>query len=433
MTLWRKCAAHIRQPGLLGLAGANVMLRSSSLGAQFLILIILARALGPAEFGVFTLIQTTRIIAILLLGFEFNAYSRREIVVAPDAVTQTRHIRDQLGISGIMGLNAIVISFGAALANLFPVHLAVIVAILIYVELIWQEGIRILYALQLTRMANWICFIRSSVCVFLILGLYLYSPHTLTLELTLEIWAAFSASATMFFFWSLRAHPWGSVLRTKMDWVWIWRGFRIATPFFISTAFLNILSYMPRYMLFYLRGLEQTGIFGFYTGIAAGIVNLLSTITIPEGMAKAIYSYSLHGEAAFARDMHRLWRVAFLLSLLLAVGLLLVFPFILPLVGSQDYPMDWALLVLVILANVAQVGSLVAQTSLYARHRDKEILFSTLGASTLSAGLQYALTLILGMHGLAIAMALSMVVLTLLFTFFDHKAKKMDGAAPTMR
>ena len=85
MTLWRKCAAHIRQPGLLGLAGANVMLRSSSLGAQFLILIILARALGPAEFGVFTLIQTTRIIAILLLGFEFNAYSRREIVVAPDA------------------------------------------------------------------------------------------------------------------------------------------------------------------------------------------------------------------------------------------------------------------------------------------------------------------------------------------------------------
>jgi O-antigen/teichoic acid export membrane protein len=190
---------------------------------------------------------------------------------------------------------------------------------------------------------------------------------------------------------------------------------------------------MPRYMLFYLRGLEQTGIFGFYTGIAAGIVNLLSTITIPEGMAKAIYSYSLHGEAAFTRDMHRLWRDAFLLSLLLAVGLLLVFPFILPLVGSQDYPMDWALLVLVILANVAQVGSLVAQTSLYARHRDKEILFSTLGAGTLSAGLQYALTLIWGMHGLAIAMALSMVVLTLLFTFFDHKAKKVDGAAPTMR
>jgi len=30
-------------------------------------------------------------------------------------------------------------------------------------------------------------------------------------------------------------------------------------------------------------------------------------------------------------------------------------------------------------------------------------------------------------------MALSMVVLTLLFTFFDHKAKKVDGAAPTMR
>jgi O-antigen/teichoic acid export membrane protein len=218
-----------------------------------------------------------------------------------------------------------------------------------------------------------------------------------------------------------------------MDWVWIWRGFRIATPFFVSTAFLNILSYMPRYILFYLRGLEQTGIFGFYAGIAFGIANLPATITIPEGVAKAIYSYSQHGEAAFARDMHRLWRDATLLSLFLAACLLLVFPFILPLVGSQNYPMDWTLLVLVILANVAQVSSLVAQTSLYARHRDKEILFSTLGAGTLSAGLQYALTLAWGMHGLAIAMALSMVILTLLFMFFDRKSKKLSGGAPTTR
>lgn len=433
MTLWRRSAALIRQSDLLGLAGANIVLRGSSLAAQFLILVILARALGPAEFGVFTLIQTTRVIAILLLGFEFNAYSRREIVVAPNAVTQTTHIRDQLGISSIMGVNAVFISFGAALAGLFSMHLAAIVAFLIFVDLISQEGIRILYALQRVMMANWVYFIRSSVWVFLILAIYLYSPHTLTLELALEIWAAFSASAILFFLWSLRAHPWNIVLRTRMDWRWVRRGFRVAAPFFISTAFLNILSYLPRYMLFYMRGLEQTGIFGFYTGIAVGIVNLLSTITIPAGVAKAVYSYSLHGETAFGQDMRRLWRDSALLSLFLAACLLLVFPLILPIIGSQNYPMDWTLLVLVVLANVTQVGSLVAQTSLYARHRDKEILFSTLGAGTLSVGLQYVMTLFWGMHGLAAAMALSMVVLALLYLFFDHRAHKQGNAAPTMR
>jgi hypothetical protein len=37
------------------------------------------------------------------------------------------------------------------------------------------------------------------------------------------------------------------------------------------------------------------------------------------------------------------------------------------------------------------------------------------------------------MHGLAIAMALSMVILTLLFMFFDRKSKKLSGGAPTTR
>lgn len=424
MTSWQGILSYFRTSGLLGQAGANVILRGFSLGARFLLILILARALGPSEFGVFTLVQTTEVIAILLLGFEFNAYSRREIVVAPDAVTQTRHIRDQIAIACILGANAIIISYGAAIAHLFPMRLAVIVAALIFLDLVSQEGIRILYALQRVMMANWVYFIRSSVWVFLILGLYLYSPQALTLDLTLNIWAGFSATAILFFLWSMRSHPWGTVLKTKIDWQWIGRGFRVATPFFISTAFLNILSYLPRYMLFYLRGLEQTGLFGLYTGIAVGIANLLATITIPAGVAKAVYSYSHHGETAFARDMRKLWLDSILLSLLLAACLLAVFPFVLPLVGSKNYPMDWPLLVLVIFSNLAQVGSLVAQTSLYARHRDKEILYSTLGAGTLSVGLQYVLTLVAGMHGLAIAMALSMSILTLLFVYFEHRAKK---------
>ena len=186
-------------------------------------------------------------------------------------------------------------------------------------------------------------------------------------------------------------------------------------------------------MLFYLRGLEQTGLFGFYTGIAVGIVNLISTITIPEGVAKAVFSFNRHGETAFKTEMLRLWRNAILLSVILAAGLMAVFPFILPLVGSKNYPMDWLLLTLVVLSNVAQVASMVAQTSLYARHRDKEILISTLGAGTLSLALQYVFTLMTGMHGLAFAMALSTCLLTALFLYFERKAAKDGTAIATTR
>lgn len=412
---------------------ANVVLRTISLGARFLLILILARALGPSEFGLFTLVQTTEIISILFLGFEFNAFSRREIVVAPDAITQARHIRDQFAIACILGANALLISFAATFVNLIPHRLTLIVAALIFVDLISQEGIRILYALQRITTANWAYFIRSSVWVLIIGVLFLYSPHALTLDLTLKTWVAFSATATLFIFWSLRSYPWGTVLRLPIDWRWIARGFRVAAPFFVSTAFINILTYLPRYMLFYLRGLEQTGLFGFYTGIAVGIVNLISTITIPEGVAKAVFSFNRHGETAFKTEMLRLWRNAILLSLILAAGLMAVFPFILPLVGSKNYPMDWLLLTLVVLSNVAQVASMVAQTSLYARHRDKEILISTLGAGTLSLALQYVFTLMAGMHGLAFAMALSTCLLTALFLYFERKAAKDGTAIATTR
>jgi O-antigen/teichoic acid export membrane protein len=433
MTPWQKLALRIRRSNLLGLAGINIALRGLSLGAQFLLLLIMARALGPATFGTFTLIQATRIIAVLLLGFEFSAYSRREIVVAQNAVAQTRHIRDQIVIAGALGLNAVFIAYGASLAHTFPADLIPIVAVLILLDLISQEGIRILYALQRVLMANFIYFVRSSAWVVIIALIYLLSPRNLTLNLTLDIWAAFSSAAILIFLWSLRAHPWKAVLQTSIDWQWIGRGFRVAAPFFISTAFLNILSYLPRYMLFYMRGLEETGLFGLYTGIAVGIVNLVSTITIPEGVAKAVYSFNRHGETAFSHEMKRLWSTAIALSMFLAACLLVAFPFILPVVGSKNYPMDWLLLILVILSNIAQVASMVAQTSLYARHRDREILISTLSAGTLSVAVQYVLTLIAGMHGLAIAMALSTVMLTLLFLYFERKASKHGDAPPIMR
>ena len=105
------------------LTGTNLGVRGFSLAARFLIILILARALGPSEFGVFTIIQTTEIIAILVLGFEFNAYSRREIVNAVDPLLRGEHIRNQIFIAILLGLISPAIAFGSAFAGLFPINL----------------------------------------------------------------------------------------------------------------------------------------------------------------------------------------------------------------------------------------------------------------------------------------------------------------------
>lgn len=408
-------------PAKLFSTGSNALLRGLSLAARFVIIVILARTLGPAEFGVFTLIMTTEIIAILTLGFELNAYSRREIVNASTPFDQLRHIRDQMTITGLLGLAAPLIIYGAALCNLFPVRLVPLVALITFLDLLSQEGIRVLYALQRVIMANTVYFVRSSAWVLVIVALLFWNPHTITITLTLYIWAAFSFSAICVFVHSLRHMPWRGVLHSAVDWDWIRRGFGVAAPFFISTAFVNVLSYLPRYILFYLRGNTETGVFGLYASIAVGIVNLLSTITIPSGIAQAVYAFKHHGQAAFERKMRALWYNATALTAVLSVGLLAVFPFILPFVGKKNYPLDWVLLILLVAANGAQVASMVAQTALYAKHRDKEILAVTVISGVISAFLQYGMAYIGGMRGLAAAIIISMLILTGLLAIMDRR------------
>lgn len=403
------------------LTGTNLGVRGFSLAARFLIILLLARALGPSEFGIFTIIQTTEIIAILVLGFEFNAYSRREIVNAIDPLIRGEHIRNQIFIATLLGLISPGIAFGAAFAGLFPINLAMFTASIIFFDMISQEGIRILYALQRTLMANMVYFVRSSAWVFLIMALFVYNPRAITISLTLKIWAAFSLTAILVFFWSLREMAWPAIFRRPVNWQWISRGFAVALPFFLSTACVNILSYLPRYILFYTRGADQTGIFGLYAGIAVGVVNLLSTITIPSGVAVATYAFAHHGKDAFDASIRRLWIHSAAMTVFLSGILVVGFPLILPFVGASQYPMDWPLLALLVIANGGQVASIVAQTALYAMHRDRQILIATLIAGVISVGLQFALAFWAGMHGLAAAMALSMLILTaLLIRFGDH-------------
>lgn len=405
----------------------NLAIRVISLAARFLLILILARALAQQDFGYFTLIQTTTIIVGNLLGLEFNAFSRREIVIAADPVLKTRHVRDQLLFSTLMGLNAIWFAYGAALAHQFPIEVAHLVALVIFTELVSQEGIRILYALQRMVMGNIAWFVRSSVWVFLLIAMLVWNPGSITLHNVLVIWIVFAAAATALLAWALRQMAWRDAWRSPIDWAWMQRGILVAMPFFVSSVFVNILSYVPRYVLFYFRGAEETAIFGLYSGIAVGIVNLLCTSVIPAGMARAVHSYAHDSEAGFRAEIGKLWLQTGAITITVSAGLAVAFPFVLPFTGEGKYPMDWPLLLLLEIAFAAQLASLVSQVSLYAKHRDRDILIGTVAAGSLSVVLQIAGAHLAGMHGLAAAMALSMLALTLIYFRFDARAPHSQG------
>src|SRR5690554_889302 len=58
----------------------NVCIRGGTLVSKFLLILVLARFLTPAELGLYGLIIATIAYGIYPLGFEFYTYSTREII-----------------------------------------------------------------------------------------------------------------------------------------------------------------------------------------------------------------------------------------------------------------------------------------------------------------------------------------------------------------
>src|SRR5688500_17811029 len=66
--------------GEAGLRALNVGLRLAATGSRFLLLILLARFLAPADVGRYGLVLSTVLLGVSFLGAEFHAYSTRELL-----------------------------------------------------------------------------------------------------------------------------------------------------------------------------------------------------------------------------------------------------------------------------------------------------------------------------------------------------------------
>ncbi len=74
---------------------AALILRALTLSSRFLLSLLLARMLSPAEVGEYGLLTAALAFALLAIGLEFYSYTLREMVPATP-VQRTRIIADQI-------------------------------------------------------------------------------------------------------------------------------------------------------------------------------------------------------------------------------------------------------------------------------------------------------------------------------------------------
>lgn len=389
----------VRRPAVAGTVAALV-LRALTLASRFLLSLLLARMLSPAEMGEYGLLAATLAFALLAVGLEFYSYTLRELVPATPE-RRARIIADQM-VLGAAALVAVAIGAAAAIAaGSFPTRLAPWFIVILVTEHISLEATRILIITGRPVRAYIGVFLRGGIWVYAIAVLMFASPSMRTLETVLVWWALGGVASIVFSAFSLSELPWRELRGYGPDLKNIREGLWTARPFMLTAAGALVISYVDRFVIDAFVGRDALGIYTFYSTILIGLLSLGSSVS-HQFLPKVIAGYAAGREAYRTALRSFFWSM---LALVCATMILSTFGMgpMLALLGLSTYAASigvfYAMLPGIFLRMLADVPSY----ALYAARSDKYLLICNLGSAVVATLLNVALIPVLGIYGAALA------------------------------
>jgi O-antigen/teichoic acid export membrane protein len=404
-----------------------LMLRGLTLASRFLLSLLLARMLSPAEMGEYGLLTAVLAFALLAVGLEFYSYTLREMVPATPA-GRTRIIANQitLGAMALLAVGALLLA--AVLCGLFPARLAPWFLLILVTEHISLEATRILIITWHSVRAYVGVFLRGGIWVYAMAVLMFTTPSTRTLETVLIWWAAGGVLSIAFSALALLELPWRELKRYRPDWGAIRGGLRTARPFLLTAAGALVISYVDRFFIDSFIGREALGIYTFYSTIAIGMLSLGASVS-HQFLPKVIAGYAA-GEQAYRSTLRSFfWSLLALGSAVTIVSGVLMGP-MLDLLELTTYRSHiwvfYAMLPGVFLRILADVPSY----ALYAARADNDLLLCNLGAALMSTLLNLGLIPILGVYGAALAGGIASAGLLLSLAFLASRKMRGNSKEP---
>jgi O-antigen/teichoic acid export membrane protein len=409
------------RPAIAGTIAALV-LRALTLASRFLLSLLLARMLSPAEMGQYGLLTAALAFALLVVGLEFYSYTLRELVPAtPERLV--RIIADQIAL-GLAALLAIaIIVLGAVAAGAFPAALALWFLVILVTEHVSLEATRILIITWRPVRAYIGVFLRGGIWVYPIALLMFAVPSSRTVETVLICWGLGGVLSITFSALSLSYLPWRALKGYRPDLKNIGQGLRTARPFMLTAAGALVISYVDRFVIAAFVGDEALGIYTFYSTILIGLLSLGGSVS-HQFLPKVIAGYSAGLDAYLAALRSFFWSMLALASGTIAISGLAMAP-MLAVLGLSTYISSiwvfYAMLPGIFLRMLADVPSY----ALYAARSDRSLLLCNLGSAVVSTLLNVLLIPLFGIFGAALASGIAGAALFVsLLSFALHRMRE---------
>lgn len=352
----------------------NVALRGMTLASKFLLIFFLARFLDPAELGLYGLLTATIGYALYLLGFDFYAFTTRELLKR-ERSDWGGLLKDQGALSAVLYAVFLPLLCLVFFNGLLPWSLAGWFFALLVIEHVTQELGRLLIAISEQLLASLVLFLRSGAWAVAVTALMFFEADTRTLNYVLGAWTLgglFALLLGIYRISQLKIGGW----HKAVDWQWIGKGLKVAIPLLIATLAIRGVFTLDRYWFEALAGLEVLGAYVLFMGFCSALMSFLDAGVFAFSYPGLIAAHSRQDATAFRHGLRMLLMQTLLLSTIFAVLALLL---ITPLLQWLDRPVyidHQSLFPWILVATVLYAIGMVPHYALYAQGHDRPIIQS---------------------------------------------------------
>jgi len=388
---------HNKQTGL-------VLLRGISVGAKFLFTILFFKA-TEAGFGEYSLMATTIILLVFVLGMDFYSYANRAVLEA-DSNPQ-KIVFNQFGLYILLYLFLLPVVYLIFLSmNLNIGYFWFFYGVLI-TEHLNTEFYRLLFVFKKPLPANINLFLRNGLWVWVAV-LYLYIYREIDLLLILKFWLGGNILALLYSLWiSYRKSYKIDTANFQWDFKWIKTGIYVSIPYILGTIAYKTIEFADRYMIDFFMDKKAVGVYSFFANMANVMNIVLFTAVISVLYPVLVENIMQKNEVKFKEIYRRFQKEIAYYGIGIALLLSVILPVILMWIGKDVYLKQFYVFFILMLANLFLNLSFLHHFVIYAYKKDWKIFQATFIAAVLNILLNFLLIPLWGIAGAAIATLIS--------------------------
>lgn len=384
--------------------GANFVLQGITLVSKAVLLLVLARWLQPEEVGIFGLLAATLAFSMFLVGFDFHAFSAREML-SGDLADAPRLFRDQVVFHGVFYLVALPALWLVFASSILPRSVALVFYVLVVMEHASQELQRLLITLSRSTAAAVMMFLRGGAWVWFLFAAFVIWTPSRSVGFTAWSWVVGSTLALAFGLASLRDLDWARAWRSPIRWEWVRAGVLAAVPFLLASLALRGTQTVDRYALKWYVGDRAVGVYTVYAAASAAVVGFVEAGIIFVLRPSVVMAYRTGDLERYRGGMRTMATAAITGAVTLGLLAALLARPVLGLLGDPVYLSALPALWILLGAAVMIVAVHLVDTMLYVRERDRSIALGAGGAFLVVAILSGILVPTGGITGAAVSLA----------------------------